>query len=96
MKKIFTLLGFSLFTVQMGFAKALPKGFNDLTDTTNNFNKWLYVVVGAVSIIFGIMEVLKWYNNRITPLELLGSFFKIFIAALIVILINYLWGFGGS
>lgn len=58
----------------------------------SSFTNWLYGLIGIVAILFVIFEGIKFWNGRITWLELFGNLMKVLVVAGAIVLVPWLWG----
>ncbi|MFH4354435.1 MAG: hypothetical protein WDW20_06140 [Neisseriaceae bacterium] len=56
-----------------------------------SFGMWLYTILGLLALIYAILEIVRFWNGKITWMELMGSFLKIVVAAFVIVIVPHIW-----
>ena len=78
--------------VAMATPDELIASLKPVEQGVSTFTNWLYGLIAVIAILFVIFEGIRFWNGRITWLELFGNLMKVLVVAGAVVLVPWLWG----
>ena len=78
--------------VAMATPDELIASLKPVEQGVSTFTNWLYGLIAVIAILFVIFEGIRFWNGRITWLELFGNLMKVLVVAGAGVLVSLVWG----